>query len=119
MLVDADAQTAPPRRVPLGPGGRLRAALLTLTDERGTVVRQSERPWASVTFEGARHRFELAFEGGEAIQAGEHFIAALPDHEFAIPGQLVADAAVCEVDHRLAPQPRMRVTCELLLLKDA
>jgi hypothetical protein len=45
------------------------------------------------------------------------FITFLPEHEFAIPGQLVADAAVVEVDHRLTP-PRMIVTCELLLLEE-
>ena len=51
-------------------------------------------------------------EGGEAL------IAMLPDHEFALPGQLVADASVSAVDHALAPSPRLTVTCELLLLED-
>jgi len=45
-------------------------------------------------------------------------IAELPDHEFALPGQLVADASVSAVDHALAPSPRLTVTCELLLLED-
>jgi hypothetical protein len=98
---------------------RLREALCALAGGHGVVVRQSERAWASVTFEGARHTVELAFEGPEAAEAGEAFIAALPDHEFAIPGQLVAEATVTEADHRLAPEPRLAVTCELLLLKDA
>ena len=46
------------------------------------------------------------------------FITALPDHEFAIPRQLVADAEVIAVDHRLAPAPRMAVTVEVLMLEE-
>ncbi|ANY20319.1 hypothetical protein A6F68_01809 [Tsuneonella dongtanensis] len=112
--------TPPPaRRAPVGTAGRVREALVALTEGHGQVLRQSERPWASVTFEGARHAFDLAFSGPQAVAAGESFIDGLPDHEFAIPGQLVAEATVTAVDHTLAPEPRMVVTCELLLLKDA
>ncbi|MFN6936206.1 MAG: hypothetical protein ACK4NZ_13780, partial [Tsuneonella sp.] len=75
--------------------------------------------WATITFEGARHTFELAFEGQVAVDNGEAFVAELPDHEFSVPGHLVAEATVVAVDHALAPEPRMTVTCELLLLKDA
>jgi len=50
--------------------------------------------------------------------ARERFIAALPEHEFAIPGQLVADASVTEAEHRLLPAPRLVVRCELLLLEE-
>lgn len=99
-----------------GPGDRLRSAVLALAGE-ARLVAHSERSWASITFAGTRHRLELEFAGGKAVKAGEMFIAFLPEHEFAIPGQLVADAAVVEVDPRLDP-PLMRVTCELLLLED-
>ena len=67
---------------------------------QATIVSHDEKSWASITFAGTRHRLELAFEGAEAVEAGELFIAFLPEHEFAIPGQLVADAAVTAVDHR-------------------
>lgn len=96
---------------------RLREALLALAQERATILMHCERTWASVTFAGARHRLALAFEGAEAVEAGELFIAELPEHEFDILGQLVADAAVTEVDHRFDP-PRMEVRCELLLLEE-
>ena len=98
-------------------GERLREALLELAQGQATLLGHSETSWASVTFAGARHRLELAFESEEAIEAGELFIALLPEHEFDIPGQLVADAAVTAVDHRLQPQ-RMQVSCELLLLEE-
>lgn len=105
----------PPRP---SPGDCLRDALMELADWRGQVVTHSERAWASITFAGARHRIALLFAGAEAVEAGERFIAALPDHEFAIRGQLVADAAVIEVEHRLLPAPRLVVQCELLLLEE-
>jgi len=103
-----------PRRVT---ADRLREALLELAGGRATIITHAEKSWASVTFAGARHRLELLFDDAEAVEAGELFIALLPEHEFDILGQLVADAAVTEVDHRLDP-PRMTVRCELLLLEE-
>ena len=98
------------------PRSRLREALLALAWP-ATILSHEEKSWASVTFAGARHRLELLFDGAEAVQAGELFIAFLPEHEFAVPRQLVADAAVTAVEHRLDP-PRMVVSCELLLLEE-
>jgi hypothetical protein len=98
---------------------RLREVLAELAQGHAQVLTQNETAWASVTFAGTRHRIELAFEGTEAVAAGESFIALLPEHEFALPGQLVADAAVLEVDHRLAPEPKLTVTAELLLLEES
>ena len=109
--------TCPPVRPRRGTADDLREALLDLAQGRATVVTHSEKRWASITFTGARHRLELAFDGAEAVEAGELFITLLPEHEFAIPDQLVADATVTEVDHRLDP-PLMRVHCELLLLEE-
>jgi hypothetical protein len=116
MLLDRN-----PLRTPIRPrrrsADRLREALLDLAQDRAAIVAHSEKSWASVTFAGARHRLVLVFDGAAAIDAGELFIALLPEHEFDLPGQLVADATVTEVDHRLQPQ-RMQVSCELLLLDE-
>lgn len=98
-------------------GERLIEALLELAQGKATVARHTESSWASITFAGTRHRVELQFEGTDAVEAGECLIAFLPEHEFAIPGQLVADAAVVAVDH-VAHLPRMLVTAELLLLEE-
>ncbi len=108
-------QPSPKRR--RSKGERLIEALQALAQGRASIARHSETNWASITFAGTRHRVELVFEGAEEVEAGECFIAFLPEHEFALPGQLVADAAVVEVDHRLHP-PLMRVVCELLLLEE-
>ena len=109
--------TCPPVRPQRRPADDLREALLELAKGEAILLAHAETAWASITFAGARHRLVLAFEGAAAIDAGERFIAALPEHEFDIPGQLVADASVTEVDHRLQPM-RMQVTCELLLLDE-
>ena len=106
------------RSVRRSPAVRLREQLIALAAGHGTIAAHEEKSWASVTFAGTRHRVELEFVGDEAIEAGECFIAFLPEHEFAIPRQLVADAAVVAADHRLSPAPRLTVTCELLLLDE-
>lgn len=77
-----------------------------------------ESSWASATFTGTRHRFALTFAGAEHVTRGERLIAALPEHEFTLPGQIVADAHIAEVHHALLPAPRLALTCELLLVED-
>lgn len=111
----AKAVNARTRR--LGTGGQLARALHELGEERGRILSHDEKPWASITFAGARHRYVMEFCGDEAVAAGECFIAFLPDHEFSISGQLVADAAVTAAEHTLDPQV-LTVTCELLLLEE-
>lgn len=108
-----------PRPVRRTNADRLRAALRALAAEQGQVRRHAEKAWASITFEGARHTLEIDFDGAGAVAAAEHFIAELPEHEFAIPGQIVAEARVTRVDHALLPHPRLSLECELLLLEDA
>ena len=101
------------------PGDKLRQAILRLCDDHGQILDHQERNWASITFAGSRHTFSILFAGNDAVAAGERFIAALPEHEFTLPGHLVADAMVEDVDHRLLPTPRLAVRCALLLLEDA
>lgn len=94
------------------------SAVLELAQGKAELVRHSERAWASVTFAGTRHSVVIAFTGAEAVEAGEMFLALLPEHEFAIPGQLVADAAVVRADHSAPPQERLECELELLLLEE-
>jgi hypothetical protein len=97
---------------------QLLIAIIELGQGKGELLRHAEQPWASATFSGARHTLAFAFCGDEAIEAGETLIALLPEHEFNIPGQLVADAAVVAVEHQLLPAPRLEVTVEVLLLDE-
>lgn len=117
MHIDHPVAAAPAMRFRRSPGERLEDAVFRLGGGKGRVIRHSEENWASITFTGTRHHIELVFEGEGAIELGEDFIADLPSHEFAIPGQLVADADVVRVDHRAMP-PLMKVSCELLLIEE-
>ena len=92
--------------------------VLTLAGERAELLRHSEKPWASVTFSGTRHLVALSFEGSEGAVAAEEFIAALPDHEFVIPGKLVADAAIVSLEETAGPERRVTLEAELLLLDE-
>ena len=108
------------RRAPVRTTGeRLAAALLALGEGKGRIVIHTETPWASITFAGTRHRLKLAFHGADAVEAGERFIAELSDHEFAIPGQIVAEARVVSADQAMLPDPALRIDAELLLLNDS
>ncbi|MGB7374059.1 hypothetical protein [Pontixanthobacter sp.] len=104
------------RRIRRGPRDHLRDSLMTLAGGHGRLTQHRERSWASITFTGTRHHVIVEFSGHEACDAGEHFIAELAEHEFTIPGQLVADAAIISVDSTMLPEPCMIVECELLLL---
>lgn len=94
------------------------SAVLRLAGPHATLLQHSERDWASVTFQGSRHVIVLEFRGDAAIAEGERFIAALPEHEFVIAGQLVADATISSAEHVHFPQQILTVEAELLLLQD-
>lgn len=100
------------------PGIRLLDAVMRLAGPRAELLKHAERPWASATFSGTRHTITLTFAGEAGIAAGEAFAAALPEHEFAIRRQLVADAAIVEMEQGFMPTPHMLVEAELLLLED-
>lgn len=97
---------------------RVRSGLMEITGGAGTVLAHEEKAWASITFSGTRHEVVLEFCGADAVAAGEELIERLPDHEFAIPRQLVADATITKVDHRFGAMERLEVTAVLLLLEE-
>ena len=97
---------------------RVRAALMGLTGGHGMMLGHEEKAWASITFSGTRHEVVLEFCGADAVAGGEELIERLPDHEFTIPRQLVADATITKVDHRFGPMERLEVTAVLLLLEE-
>lgn len=90
-----------------------------LAEGQADLLTHEETAWTSITFSGTRHEVMLDFNGASSVEAGEDFIACLPEHEFTIPGQLVADATIKEVDHRFGADERMVVTCVLLLLEES
>lgn len=119
---DMEVKTAPalspafrPRRTA---ADRVRTALMALSGGAGTLITHEEKAWASITFSGTRHEVVLEFCGAEAVMGGEELIERLPDHDFRIPGQLVADATITKVDHRFGAMERLEVTAVLLLLEE-
>lgn len=118
-LTQDQAMLSTARRVARrSPWMQLLSALLNLAGGRAELVRHSERAWASVTFSGTRHSVVLAFVDEDGLAAGERLIDALPDHEFAIPRQLVADAAIVRVEQAALPRPRLEVELEVLMLDE-
>jgi hypothetical protein len=67
--------------------------------------------WASATFTGARHKFELEVVPSPQVDG---WLAALPEHEFALTGHLVADLVVTAVRAGDA----MQVSIEALTVED-
>ncbi len=119
----ADASRVAAPHTPSARGTRrpwmhLLSAVLELGEGKAELLRHAERAWASATFAGTRHTIRLVFNGRDAVEAGERLIDALPEHEFTIPHQLVADAAVSEVVHTALPQPRLEIEAEILLLEE-
>jgi hypothetical protein len=100
------------------PSAPLLDATMRLAGPLAELLSHAERPWASATFSGARHTVTLMFSGEEGIAAAREFIATLPEHEFTIRGQLVADAAVNEVTHVMQPTERMVLEADLLVLAE-
>lgn len=111
----AIAGGAKPRR----PWMQVLSAVLNLAGGSSELLRHAERPWNSATFSGTRHTIALTFTGDDALAACEAFIEAVPDHEFTISRQLVADATVISVEHEMLPTPKTTVEVELLLLEYA
>jgi len=94
----------------------LKRELADLGAEAGALMMHAQTEWQSATFSGVRHRLAYVFDGDDAVAQGLALLDRLPDHRFTIPHQLVADATVTEVDHRLAEPQRLEVTLELMLL---
>lgn len=92
------------------------ATLLARALERNgpgvTVLQCQTKPWASVTFAGARHRLTIE---ARATAGFDRWLAALPDAEFALRGHLVADLVVESIEHC---DGRARVTIEVLTVED-
>ena len=103
---------------PRSPSIQLLDAVMRLAGPQADLLRHAERPWASATFQGTRHTIALCFAGPEGIAAAEAFIDALPEHEFTISRQIVADATVSEVEQIMLPQPHMTVEVDVLMLED-
>lgn len=90
---------------------------MQIADNKAQLLAHREESWASVTFSGTRHSVKLRFEGIEAAIIGEAMIEELPEHEFTIAGQLVADCAVSSIERTVNPLA-LTIEVDLLLLEE-
>lgn len=77
----------------------------------------ASRPWASVTFCGARHRVSFVLEGADAAAAADAFVAGLAEAEFDLLGHILADIALVD-EQREQDGERVRLTIEALTVDD-
>ena len=75
----------------------------------------SRRPWASATFVGATHRLCLAVAGRNAFRNAVELADRLPEVEFHIPGQIVADIQATNVE---GDEESARLYVEALTIED-
>lgn len=81
----------------------------------------ASRPWSSATFDGEHHRIDLRLHGsaediGDAV---DRLLVLLPDAEFELPGQIVAEAKLVALG--VDPDPRVvaaSVTLEFVTVVD-
>lgn len=117
MYVDT-ARPGPASSAAERAGKRLVTALQDMVGGCADLLALEERAWASATFSGARHTVTLRFTGAEDCETADIFVEVLPEHEFGLPGLLVADAQVRAVTYDCLPQPSMTVEAELLVLNE-
>jgi hypothetical protein len=74
--------------------GLLRALRAILPGAEISVI--CERPWHSLTFSGVQICCSVILQVGHGAGKAATFTRDLPEHEFDLPGQLVADIAVVD-----------------------
>jgi hypothetical protein len=102
------------------PHTRLLRALEAMAEGHGRIGAARSEPWASNTFEGARHLVTLAFSGAGAHDRANRMADALPEATFEISGHIVADVSVDgrTLDHDEAGAPRAVLELSALTIED-
>ncbi|MDX3910729.1 MAG: hypothetical protein QHC67_13060 [Sphingobium sp.] len=96
---------------------RLLRSLLDLTGPDVLAHCRETTPWASALYDGTRHLIELELTGEDAALRAEALAQLLPNAEFLIMGNIVADLAVDE--HVVLDAQRHRLDLSVLTIADA
>src|SRR3546814_11806168 len=82
-------------------------------------IGSSSRSWASVTFTGAQHEFELFLMGKDAHDRANKLAECLPEAEFVVAGHIVVDAPVDRLScsQGVAGEPLALMTVSLLTVE--
>src|SRR3546814_8430193 len=102
------------------PHRRLLRALLEMAGPETEPIGSSSRSWASVTFTGAQHEFELFLMGKDAHDRANKLAECLPEAEFVVAGHIVVDATVDRLSCSQgdAGKPLAFMTVSLLTVED-
>lgn len=97
----------------------LRALLNRAGIERDRILLSEFRSvdWQSLTFSGERHEMLLRIPGPGAALVARRIADGLAEHEFDVPGHIVADIAVCGETHE-DPAGAVMLRIEALTLID-
>lgn len=98
-----------------GTCGLTNALLAMLADAGPTLISRKQQTWHSATFSGERVTIVVQLEGSDCFKRAETFANALPDAEFQLRRQCVADILVSE---RTELEDRVVLTVEALLLDE-
>lgn len=95
---------------------RLVQAVLDGIGTTATLHGADEREWASATFSGARHGLDLSIRLPSADAQPPAFLAQLPEWEFDLPGEIVADCSVTLAQRERGGDGTWRLPCRIELL---
>ena len=99
--------------------GLLRAILARAGVSRDRILLTEFRSvdWNSLTFSGERHVIDLRIPGPDADLVSDSLLCGLEEHDFAIPGQTVADISV-PAGPRRNPDGSITVKIEALTIAE-
>lgn len=76
----------------------------------------TSEPWHGGIFSGERHLVTLRFEGSAAVASARRLLNRLEDHEFSLPGVIVADIGLAGA---FARRGCRSLTIEALVIDEA
>lgn len=93
------------------------ALLARLSPARCLMTGGDETPWSSITFSGARHRFDIELQDDSGWIAAKALAGRLPEAEFDLRNDIVADIAVVTLTRQ--PDRMTRLEIEALTVMAA
>lgn len=85
------------------------ALLARLSPARCLMAGGDETPWSSITFSGARHRFDIELQGEGGWVAAKALAGDLPEAEFDLRNNIVADITVVALTRKPDRMTRLEV----------
>ncbi len=95
---------------------KLIRTVLPLFGGGAELIEAREREWASATFCGARHVLVLRSRLARADAPAPAALALLPEHQFSLEGEIVADCAVTRVQRTTDADGQSWLTATIELL---